>query len=88
MLLGAINANNIVCGLLIPVAINEHEYELITSQHDVEEYNYSKLAMLINNLKTLTVFPHFLFVEQSGQIAESGSQTILANDCQIWQYHP
>ena len=62
MLLGAINANNIVCGLLIPVAINEHKYELITSQH-VEEYNYSKLAMLINNLKTLTVFLHFLFVE-------------------------
>ena len=26
--------------------------------------------------------------KQSGQIAESGSQTILANDCQIWQYHP
>ena len=30
----------------------------------------------------------YAIIEQSGQIAESGSQTILANDCQIWQYHP
>ena len=37
--------------------------KLITSQHDVEEYNNSKLAMLKNNLKTLTVFLHFLFIE-------------------------
>ena len=29
-----------------------------------------------------------LHLQQSGQIAEFGSQTVLANNCQIWQYYP
>ena len=63
LLLGAINANNIVCGFLVPVD-NEHSYELITSQNDIEEHNDSSVMTSIkNNLKTLTVYLHFLFIE-------------------------
>ena len=39
-------------------------------------------------LKVQLTYGLQLTIKQSGQIAESGSQTILANDCQIWQYLP
>ena len=29
-----------------------------------------------------------LVLQQSRQIAKFGSQTVLVNDCQFWQYHP
>ena len=36
----------------------------------------------------IDILMQFICLYQSGQIAESGSKTILTNDCQIWQYHP
>ena len=66
LLLGAINANNIVCGFLLQPHCNKNDtkHELLNSQYETDDdKNHPFMTLIKDRMNTFKAYLHFLLVE-------------------------